>query len=85
MSFTWLFLNIKIKSSSTGLFLTVDLVVTCFWYPHKNAVFGILKASHFPLKASTELNILYWNVRTDCIFGTGLLVLTEHFVLEYSY
>jgi hypothetical protein len=28
---------------------------------------------------------LYWNILTDCIFCTGISLLTEYFVLEYPY
>jgi hypothetical protein len=30
-------------------------------------------------------NLLYWNILTDCIFCTGMALLSEYFVLEYPY
>ena len=50
-------------------------IETCFWYPNKNVVFGILKASHLPYDrffdggSRCQIDTSFWYPNKTVVFG----------------
>jgi hypothetical protein len=43
------------------------------------------ESTAYPASFDTTRSSLYWNVPKDCIFCTGIFLLTAYFVLEFPY